>query len=292
MAKKYFVKKRASVRTPLRRQCNILIALYILFVLVCGAVCFIPMLFPDNETAVYITVVCMALLFLAGSLALCFILLPVLRVKQAKLDIANYDFTPVTPDECEGTFENVLPIERYYFDAAPFDEDEKITLNGGEALGEYLAQYDLNGYKGMEFLGRTGEFTPFYLFDFSANENNTAFVAEKKMMENGQLQMTLYAAYSLSFTPEGITANGKSYSYSEVKAMCDAMFTGFASSARIFILLGEDMNASFAIGGKIMALLDKYGVRLENREVADYIMNDPPRAFRQIALQTKLRKLK
>jgi hypothetical protein len=218
-----------------------------------------------------------------------------MRAKQAKCDIKNYDFTPYTPGDGEEKFSFSSPMEKYYFTASPFDENESITLTGGKAIVEYFRQFTPDRFLGVEYLGETGEFVPFFISDFTGKDWNTgdnSVYTMTKTIDGDRLLLTVTAEYSLSFSGDGVTVGEKHFNYSDVLARADAQFTGYSSAARIYMLCSDELMASFAIGGRIVSVLKKYKINLENNGLIDYIMSNPDNAFRQIAMHKHLRKIK
>jgi hypothetical protein len=199
------------------------------------------------------------------------------------------------PTDEEEKFNYSSPMERYYFTLSPFDEAESVTLTGGKAIVEYFKQFTPERFLGVEYLGKTGEFVPFFISDFTSKEWNTgdnSVYTMTKTIDGDKLILTVTAEYNLSFASDGITVGEKHFDYSNVLARADAQFTGFSSAARIYMLCSDELMASFALGGRIVSLLKKYKISMENYSLIDYIMANPDYAFRQIALHKRLKNIK
>jgi hypothetical protein len=211
------------------------------------------------------------------------------------LDIKNYDFSPYTPTDSDEKFNFSSPMERYYFTLSPFDEEESVTLTGSKAISNYFKQFTRERFLGVEYLGETGEFVPFFISDFTAKKwdtgENSVYTMTKKI-EGDRLIVTATAVFDLTFEKDGVKVGDKYYDYSHVLARADAQFTGYSSAARIYMLCSDELMASFAIGGRIVSLLKKHKISLENNKLIDYIMSNPNNAFKQIALHKKLKKIK
>ncbi|MGN0818344.1 MAG: hypothetical protein ACI4L9_05175, partial [Candidatus Coproplasma sp.] len=181
-----------------------------------------------------------------------------------------------------------IPLFRYYFTPSPFDDNESVTLHGKQAEEEYFKQFLTRpeNYLGMEQLGENYAFTPFFLVN--SDESLQIFIAEKEIVDEN-LTVTEYVVFELTFTREGILANGRTFEYDKVSARADWLYTDeTGASVRVLIKLSEELTASFAIGGRIAAIIDKYGIEVENREIFDYIMRDHANAFIQIAVKNKI----
>lgn len=292
MAKKYTVKKRKKIKTWLRRAMFfVVLPAYFALLVILGATLFTMMLCNAPANAVEIAGYVCGGIVLIVSIIICFAVIPLCRARQAKDDIKSYDFTPYDATDKEETFESIVPDEKYIFDAAPFDEDSDVTLNSEEAVLNYISQYDPANLISAEQLGLIGDFNPYFSARLKGDGNVWNMLAQKRV-KGGKTEVTFSIVYTATFTREGLTVNGKLFPFKDLSAYVDACFTGFANSARVFIVCGEEYLASFAVGGRIAAVLKKFGIALKNQEIFDYILSDPERAFRRIGLRRKLNKVK
>ncbi|MDE7379671.1 MAG: hypothetical protein K2N14_01340 [Clostridia bacterium] len=293
MPKNFKIKKRKKTKTWLRKTLLcIMLPSYIALLIAIGVILFTMMLCGAEQKTVEIAVyICIAVMLMVSFGILD--LIPHFRAKQAKIDLSNYDFNPYTPTDGEEVFEYVVPLEKYVFTAEPFDEDSDVELDSDDALTTYLSQYNPNNLLEMEQLGSVGSFAPFFTLYMNDNgESRSPVMIANKRVKGSLTEFTISYKYSAVFSEEGLTLNDEFFPYDKVAAQVDAYFFEFAVSARVIVICGDKCIASFAVGTKIAAVLKKYGISIDNPEMLEYILNDPDRAFRQIGLQGKLRKLK
>ena len=229
--------------------------------------------------------------------AICLLLLatlPLLKVKQAKIDLRNYDFSHHNPEECQLSFKSCIPLEKIYCIAGPFDDDETVDFRGAE-VDRYMEQINKENIVSVELLDKDFDFHQFGVIDVT--DKNNLFQIKKEKNGNS-LEITLNAVNSVEFTNEGITANGVFYPYDKVKAEFNAFchsyidvmwhFDNCICADVTFSLGSDELYTNFALSGNILAIADKFNIEIENRNIADYIISNPERAFKQLALKGKI----
>ncbi len=216
-----------------------------------------------------------------------FIVIPLCRKKQAMLDLENYDFSPYTPDDVE-TFSYSIQTEKYYFTPSPFDDDEGIVeLSDGKSADDYFSQFAPERLKRIEELRAKGEFMPFIIFDFNDDYFNGTV---EKRREGEYVTVTVTEKPEITFDTDGVHLGEKVFSYEQCEAYVFAEFAQpyACTSVSANIILSEECAVSFAFGTRIMSIIDKYKIALNNRELADFILGDPKRAFKLIGSKTKI----
>ena len=221
--------------------------------------------------------------------------LPLLKIKQAKIDLKNYDFSYPDPEECQLSFKSCIPLEKIYSIAGPFDADETVTLRG-EEVDKYMEQIHRENVISVELIGKDFDFQQFSVID--PTDKNNLFEIKKEMKGDNGFEITLSSVHSVEFTKEGIWANGLFYPYDKVKAVFSAFCHSYIDvmwhfnncvCADVTFFLGEDkLITNFALSGNILAIADRFNIEIENRNVADYIVNNPEQAFKQLALKGKI----
>lgn len=292
MRQRPFIKKKEPRQNRLRHIClhivlpvySWLVGLIIIVFIILGATNSL------SDEILSISAVSAAAAVLIVSLSIAFVLLPFLRVKQAETDFASYDFSPYEADS-EITFEALVPTEKYYFDGEPFDESERITLRGGRELYAYSEQAAHGNCMGIELLRNEADINGFFLTDLTDDQSSTQFVIDKNTDENFT-SFTVSEAYSVTFRDDCAAVNGINFDYGDVSATVEACMSYYSVRIILYMFFGKNLVAGFTIGGKIASAIEKFGINVTNREVYEYIMRDPMRAFRQTALQQRLKKLK
>lgn len=287
--KKPFRRKKKT-KTYLRRACIILLAGYFAFALLLFAVVEITAYFTGGKFAELAVFLFLAFL-VCGSLITAFVILPEIKVRQAKINLKNHDFSPYDDAEEEKFFAEI-PFARYYFEPSPFDAEEFIILHGDGELKNYLNQFVSSPGRllGMENLKSKWDFDAFYISDWSlAEKNNSIYSAEKKF-EGEALCVTLSCRDEVIFKEDGVLAQGKFFPYSETEAMFVCGFVnGYGVIAKIVLHISCEMAASFALGTRIASVFRRYNIKTENAEQMNFVLADPEGAFIKVARSGKLK---
>lgn len=208
--------------------------------------------------------------------------LPLCRVKQAKISLQNYDFSYCPVEDCKLSYSNRVLSEKLFCSASPFDTDEIVTLKG-EEVDAYLEQFCNENVYSVEIFNRD-EFQPFEVIDY-------VYEIKKTTDGKGGIEVTLSAVHTVEFHEDGITANGLFYPYEKVKALFYAYFSvdkGVNAAINFYLSEEEDIIASFALSGKILAVADRFGIEIEDRATADYVMRNPEKAFKKLAFWNRI----
>lgn len=264
---------------------------YLTFLIIASIVLAILLLCKTPQNVLQIASGLYLFLLLAVSYIVVLLIIPLCRAKQAMLDLKNYDFSPYTPVDTE-TFSQSAQTERYYFTPSPFDDDEGIVqLSGGKAAEDYFSQFAPERLKCVEELRSSGELSPFTVFDF----NDEYFIGTVEKRNEGEyVTVTVTENPEITFATDGVHIGENRFDYEQCEAYIVAGFVPpYARvSASVNIFLSDDCAASFAFGTRIMSIIDRHKIAVRNRELADFILSDPERAFRLLGLKGKISKNK
>lgn len=289
MAKKFKHIKPKKVKTWLTKvMLRVVLPAYLAFVAVLLATLCVLVSIDLPET-VYMaaSLIFLGLLIIAGGVII-FIIIPRCRAAQALLDFENYDFAPYTPKESE-TFSYEFKTEKYYFTPSPFDDDEGVVgLTDGKSAADYFAQFTPDRLKIVESLHADGEFIPFNVIDYGNAYFNG--YAEKKQ-EGEYVTVTLTQKPEITFDSDGIRLGERVFKHEDCLAAVSAGFiqSDACASVCVLLVLNDECAAVFSFGARIAAIIDKYKIAVENREIFDYVLSDPKEAFRQIGLKRRLK---
>lgn len=288
MAENFKFKGKKKVKTWLRKAMLYgVLPAYLSILVVCGAFMFGFSLssLPDRTVNIVFYV---SLSLLAAGTILVAVLIPVCRVKQAMLDLKNYDFSPYAPKETE-TFSDCVQSEKYYFAPSHFDDDEgTIELSNGKAVFDYFEQFTPERLKMVEPLQDGGAFTPFYIFDLG----KTYFQGSvEKRREGEYVTVTVTEKPEITFTQDGVHLGEEIFPYETCEAFVSAGFIQpYARfSANVTIVLSEECAAVFTFGTRIISIIDSHKIHVQNRDIADLILADPKKAFKRLGLRGKLK---
>ncbi|MDE6373799.1 MAG: hypothetical protein K2L72_04795 [Clostridia bacterium] len=267
---------------------KIVMPVYFCFAVLCVVGCIVVEAVSDNQTVTGITAGVLCALLIAVTLILFLAVLPKLQIKQARLDIKNYDFTPYVADGKEETFycETVVQINCY--NPFPFnEEDAQKTFKGWQRVEHYLnGLAEVNRLNKIIHLDAYNEFIPLYTY----GTNEPKFIVGTQT-DNEQTTVTVAEQQKIIFTDDGVKIDDWLFGYKRVIATAEASFS-FKTYARIMLDCGNGIGASLAISPRILAVLDKFGVTVNDRFIADFILADPSFAFDKIAALTSPKRIK
>ncbi|MCM1438387.1 MAG: hypothetical protein NC131_04140 [Roseburia sp.] len=298
MAKGFKIKKRKKVKTWLQKiTMRVILPAYLgLLAVMFAAV--IALLSFDLPDVVYMIASISFVVLLTAASAAVLVSIQFCRVKQALIDLKDYDFTPYTAGETE-TFSSNTKTEKYYFTPSPFDDDEGVVeFSSVKAADDYFCQFAPERLVLFEELREAGAFNPFYVFDFGENY----FEGEAEKRREGEfVTVTVTEKPKITFSDDGVHIGGKIIAYEETEAV---IFAGFVqpyacAHVTVTIILSDECAAVFAFGTRIMSVIDRHkipfaeqGARAGSREIADYILSDPERAFRRLGRRGNLKNIK
>lgn len=292
--------KKKKFKSRYSKRITLALAAYILFTLLCFGIPIIAVFsVPEesSETAACIGFFVTFAVFLGGTAAMLFGIIPKLKRAQAKEDFANYDFTPyISADERE-IFHQEYHICRYTFTPSPFDSDESVLLSTEKAIDDYMSQFTHERYLNLEHKEHALNSSPFFIASYFPDEVFKEGVTTRveKQVCGDRETVDLYDIHHAEFAVDGVRVGEKLYPYEEVTANIVTGFckeTGFTVCARMLVFLSDDGYISFKLTRRIAAIADRFGIEMNNRDILDYFLADPARAFEQTALQLGLKKLK
>lgn len=292
MAKTFEIKRKKKVKSWLSKTLLYkVLPAYLAFLAVSSGTVLTLSAFNLPQIVYEIIAFAFVALLIVVALLIILLIIPLCRAKQAMLDFKDYDFSPYTPEETE-TFSYSVQTEKYYFTPSPFDDDEGIIeLSGGKAADDYFSQFAPERLKRVEELRASGEFMPFNVFDFNDEYFNGTV---EKRNEGEYVTVTVTEKPEITFAPDGVHLGEKIFKYEQCEAYIFAEFVQpyACTSVSANIILSEDCAVSFAFGTRIMSIIDKHEIAVNNRELAEFILSNPERAFRLLGKNGKISKNK
>ncbi len=294
-------KPRTKYSANYRKKMIIALAVYIAYIFLCCCVALLAIFIPfeNEDLAECIIYISSFALFLGGSAAMTFGVIPALKRAQAKDDYARHDFSPYNSSAETERFTCAVPILNYRFTPSPFDTpeiSENMLFKDADELKEYLSQFRHERLVSEREYRNEDDFPPFtigrFFGDGAADGNN---VRVEKRIEDGLAVLDVYDVYTAEFSDDGIAVGEKLYPYETVEAN---VVTGFGHNTqyrvvvRIIVELDGNQFLLFDFCTRIAAVIGRFGIKVRNRDMFDYILADPGRAFVQTALQLGLRKLR
>ncbi|MCM1545952.1 MAG: hypothetical protein NC033_02840 [Clostridiales bacterium] len=279
-----------------KKRINIAFFLYTLYILLCfSSVLIVAVCVPKESAGIAgcISLGAALALFFAGSAAFVFRVTPKLKKAQAREDFARGDFSPYSSEAETEIFEHEYFIARYVLSASPFDEDESVILPDKRAINNYLSQFSRERLISEQTFEHGVNASPFFVGYFL--DGDLKIRAEKRKTGD-EITVEFYEMHRAEFSEKGVTVGGKFYDYeTDIQAKVTARFgreTDLFVSIRYIILLGEDGALSFEASSRVAAVINRFGIKVDNRATFDYICADPLKAYEQTALQLVLQKLR
>lgn len=305
LVKKKLIKEKKK-KSYYGKRVTPMLLLYGLSIVVLGAIVMIVSFsvpFEKAELAATISGIIAIALFLAISLSVGFIFTPLLKKKQARLDFARCDFTPyISCDESE-IFTCEYHMCRYTMDASPFDEETCLNFKNDKEAKEYISQHFAQALISTCLFENGTEISPFFISYYAEGEDGISVKIDKKT-DGETTTLDIYEIHTAEFTEEGLKLGEKVIPYSSLEADVMTGFKDYYTAVRVVISILSDPPQyeghtvittgylSFEISSRIAEVIKRFNIKVSNKPVLDYVLNNPLRAFEQTALQLGLRKLK
>lgn len=275
---------------------NPMLLLYGLTVVVLGAIVMIVTLsvpFEKAELAAIISGIIAIVLFIAISLSVVFYFTPLLKKSQAKRDFALCDFTPyISRDESE-IFTCEYHMCRYTMSASPFDSEVSLTFENNKETEEYISQHFAQTLISTQLYYNGMNKSPFFIHYYFEGDDGVTMRVDKKT--DGKIStLDIYEIHTAEFTADGLKLGKKLIPYNLMDSDVKTGFskdTDFYAAIRLFIN-HEDGFLSFQFSSRIVEIIKRFNIKVWNKDVFDYVLDNPARAFEQTALQSGLKKLK
>lgn len=249
------------------------------------------------DTVGGICAVVLAVMVLVESAAMIFLVQPLLKRKQAKMDFDRYDFNPYTPTENE-EFKCEYLLIRYTIAASPFDENTVKECKNDEEAREYIAQHFAQELLRVDEFYCGTEKSPFFISDSSQNRAGVTVRIDKNT-DGNTTTLDLTERHTATFTEDGLIVGDRLYPYSAIEGEVAAAFnkeTDFHVMVRVLLYFkdGDESGGylSIELSTRIAEIIKRYNINILNTDMLNYILADPRHAFEQTAYQLILRKLK
>lgn len=291
--------RRQKFKTTYKKRINAVFVLYAVYAMLCFCTAILPVLCLPREKAEAAAAIGFGIalaLFLIGSAALCFAVVPRLKRAQAEEDFSRHDFAPYARSDGNEIFRCENHAYTYVLTSSPFGQDGESEeyLPDITAFNNYIEQFLPDRLISEQPHEANGGYPDFYIKYYSEGYDGISARVVKKI-DGERTALDIYDIYTAEFTDDGIKVGEKFYPYSLIDA---DVVTGFGHNTeysviiRIILGIADDGYLSFAFSSRIVGVIKKYGVKFYDRKLFDYIAADPKRAFVQTALQLGLRKLK
>lgn len=273
------IKEEKQRLNPIRRTVN-----YVIIPVYC-ATCFallVPMIcLMEIDDQKYLPVFLACVGFFVLLTAALLISIPFTRRKEVAIELENYDFDVKSAE----------PRDKYFFvqavlaatfplSSSPFAEfkNGNATFSGTDGLRQLLDYYGLNLESGK--LNKSiPEYGAVSVADYSDNARYTDFYADAH--DEGELK--IYASHTVIVNDDGMSVNGVRLGLKNAHA--EIITYNFLMHVQIylnFLFEDEELTVSLRLSKDVLAIIDKFSITVENRELLDFILNDPQVAFEEI----------
>ncbi len=294
-------KSRKKIKSKYKKNITVAFLLYAVYGFLCFLAALIAMSAASYANADAVGAVAFGIsfvLFMGGSAAMIFLIIPAIKRVQAREDFSKHDFTPYKSVGEHEIYKCVYLVARYTLTVSPFDENESVVLYGDEGLENYFSQFSPDRLIVEEQVVNDVNNSPFFIhYYFKRLQNECCGVKSRvdRTLCGDSETVDLYDIHRAEFTKDGVTVGNKLYPYGEVEAEVVTGFgknTDYYVSLRMILTLADDGFLSFSVSPRIAAICERFGIKVNAPDMLAYILADPERAFEQTALQLGLRKLK
>ncbi len=230
-----------------------------------------------------IIAICTIFPLLVASILIAFVILPQLNAWQSGKDLEKYDFSDHEVADEEIFVSEVKSV--WHLAADPFDKSENITFENSEAAVTFLKSCSQR----ITALEETDDFADVSIYTNNETLDPKAeitFVIHKEPNED-EVVLTVTERIKAVFLPDGLVVAGKKFTYGEVETFFRATLLNGVRT-EVAMVVGTFL-LNFALSGRIAAIIKKYGIKTDNDQTIDFILKDPRKAFRKIALSQSVK---
>lgn len=236
-----------------------------------------------TEEQLEIIAICTIFPLLVASILIAFVILPQLNAWQSGKDLEKYDFS-----EHEVQDEEIFVSETqsvWHLAADPFDKTEDITFENSEAAVTFLKSCSqrITAFEETDNFADVSIYTNNETLDPQAE---ITFLIHKELSET-KVILTVTERIEAVFLPDGLVVAGKKFAYGEVETFFRATLLNGVRT-EVAMVVGTFL-LNFALSGRIAAIIKKYGIKTDNDQTIDFILKDPRKAFRKIALSQSVK---
>lgn len=273
------IKEEKKRLNPIRRRVN-----YVIIPIYC-ATCFamlVPMIclmeIDDRKyLPAFLAFVGVFVLLTAALL----ISIPFTRKKEVTIELKNYDFDAKSArPRDEYIFVQADLAATFPLTSSPFDEfkNGNATFSGTDGLRELLDYYGLDIQSGKlhKSIPKYGAVS---VGDYTGDARYTNFYADAH--DEGELK--IYTSYTVIINGDGMSVNGVRFNLKNAHA--EIITYNFLMHVHIYLNFtfeDEELTVSLRLSKDVLAIIDKFSITVENRELLDFILNNPQTAFDEI----------
>ena len=273
------IKEEKKRLNPIRRTVN-----HVIIPIYCAA-CFamlVPMIClmeidEQKYLPVFLALVGVFVLLTAALL----ISIPFTRKKEVAIELNKYDFDAKSAKpRDEYSFVQADLAATFPLSSSPFAEfkNGNATFSGTGGLRELLDYYGLNIESG-KLNNSIPDYGAAVVSDYTEDARYTDFYADAH--DEGELK--IYASATVVINQDGISVNGAKFGFE--KAHAEIITYNFLMHVQIYLSFtfeDEELTVSLRLSKDGLAIIDKFSITVENRELLDFILNDPQTAFDEI----------
>lgn len=281
-----YVKQEYSILSPTRRIINyIIVPVYLLYTVVFVALSLILMNIDENKFLIVFLILGGIFLALTAALLLS---LPFVRKKELADEMARYDFDVAGAEVKEQyVYNKVEPIATFTVEKSPFDEMaiDNIKYSGTAGLNKILERYGLdrtNAQLTKHYYDNTVKCS---INDYSEHAEFTDFYAELC----GEDKLQIFSSYCVKIDEVGIEVNGHHLGFDKAHAAINVY--NMLLHVEIFLLITfEDceLGVALKLDKDVVAMLDRFSIRVENRKILNFILDNKREAFAAILKRGKI----
>ena len=265
--------------SPIRRTINYVVVPIILAITVAIMTTMIVLMSIDENKYVIEFLVLFGVIILI--IAALLISVPFTRKKEVAIELEKYDFDVKSAEpRDEYVFTKKDIVATFPLSSSPFDDfkNEGAKFSGLAGLQELMDYYGLKDETAKlhkSFL----EFPDFSVSDYTKDIRYTDFYAEAR--NAGELE--IYGLHTIVINQNGLSVNDAQLGWE--KAHAEIAVYNLLVQVHIYLNIlfdDEELTLSLKLNKDVLSLIDKFSIKVENREILDFIVNNKRVAFEEI----------
>lgn len=271
------IKEEKKRLNPIRRKINYIITPIYCAVCLAFLVPTICLMTIDDKKylPVFLAFIGVFVLLTAAML----ISIPFVRKKEVAIELPKYDLdieSAEPRDEYIFTQSNI--VATFPISSSPFDEfkNDNAMFKGTDGLKDLIDYYGVNLISGKTQKSYS-EFGAINVGDVTDNALYTNFYAKA---QDGKLE--IYSSYTVVINESGISVNGVQFDLEN--AHVGIIAYNLLNQVHIFLnfLFKNDLSVSLRLSKDVLAIINKFSIKVENRKLLDFILNYKAVAFEEI----------
>lgn len=281
-----YIKQEYSALSPTRRILNyIIVPVYLLYIVVFVALSLILMNIDENKFLIAFLI--LAGIFLALTTAI-LLSLKFVRKKELADEMARYDFDVAGAEVKEQyVYNKDEPIATFTVERSPFEEMSihSTKYSGTAGLNKISERYGLDRTNAQSTKNYYDNTVKCSINDYSEHAEFTDFYVALC----GEDKLQIFSSYCVKIDECGIEVNGHHLGYEKAHATINVYNMLFHVEIYLLIMFEDcELGIALKLDKDVVAMIKRFSIRVENREMLDFILDNKKEAFAAILKRGKI----